>query len=396
MRIIRAMSIAKKIERWQAANLLTPSQAQAIHAYEKTHKGGRFMTGLIGVAVFAILCGILSVIAANWMNIPGGVKLGAHLVLNMIIACALYRTGRPIYREGLCLLLFGLTLTLIALTGQVFQLGSGWANALILWLVITAPLMLVFGQTRITAVPWILAFLATIAIACEEYLQGSFAFRDTIILIGLMIFLPLALIADGNLGIMKQYKPVWGRLFVGAGFTLLLACASLSSVLWYKSLADEYYSISLAAGWHYGAMHMAVSVLCLLALGAHVLYAAIKKSYHHDAGEKAAAQIAVLATIFFMAPLATTVEGGSPAAALHVIIFWLAVGYIAQRQGWNRLVTLAIIILTARILIVYFELFGDLMTTGYALISGGIILLALIWGSVKLNRHLKGKADAAA
>lgn len=389
------MGIAKKIDEWQMAGLLNADQAAGIRAYEQSRKGGRFMVGLIGVALFAILCGILSIVAANWMEIPAEVKLGVHITLNAVVALALYRADKPLYREGLCLLLFGLTLTLIALIGQVFQLGGGWANALVLWLVITAPLMLAFAQTRINAVPWMGAFLVTIFTAVQEYLPDPTALRESIIVIGLIAFLPLALIADGNIGIVQKYKPVWAAVFVKTGFILLVLSATLSSLVWYGSMAREYAIMSAEAGWHESTMYIAAAAILLLALIAHGAHAWVKNFYRDNAEQKAGAQIALLSTIFMMTPLVVAFKGDSIFSTLHILIYWIALGYLAQTQGWNKLVSFAIVVLSARIFIAYCELFGDLLTTGYALIMGGVVMLALIWGALRLNKYLKRENHAA-
>lgn len=390
------MGIAKKISEWQLAGLLNEKQAVSILAYEHMRKGGRFMTGLIAVSLFAILCGVLSIVAANWMDIPAEVKLGVHISLNTLIACALYYASKPLYREGLCLLLFGLTLTLIALIGQVFQLGGSWANALILWLTITAPLMLAFAQTRINAVPWVVAFLVTIFVVLEEYLPDPTAVREVIIMIGLAAFLPLALIADGNMDAVQKHKPVWGAVFVRTGFVLLVLGATLASLIWYCPLAREYTIMSTEAGWHAHTAQLAAMLILIAAIAAQIIYGALKNFYKDDEQKKAAGQVAFLSTLFTLAPLAVAVEWGGIAATLHIILYWVAFGYIAQTQGWNRLVSFTILVLSVRIFIAYCELFGDLLTTGYALIIGGAVMLGLIWSALRLNKYLKRKSDAVA
>jgi len=390
------MGIQKKIEAWQAAGLITAKQAKSLLTHEQTHKNGRYMAGLVGVALFAILCGVLAIVAANWMDIPGEIKLGVHVLVNAAVAIALYRMDKPFYREGLTLLLFGLTLTLIALIGQVFQLGGGWANALILWMGVTAPLMLAFGETRITAVPWILVFLTTVIMAMEEYLPDPGAVREFILMVGMMVLLPLALIADGNLRIVQQYKPVWGAVFVKAGFLLMVLAATLTSIVWYGPLSQEYADMAAGAGWSVYAVQAVMIVLLLGALGVQYLYARIRNFYRNNIAHKAAARIAALSTFFSMLPFWAGVEGGSAAATLHILLYWMALGYIAQTQGWSWLVTMAILVLSGRIFIAYCELFGDLMTTGYALIGGGIIVLVLMWGALRLSQFLKRKNDATA
>lgn len=388
-----AMGIHKKLTNWQEAGLITPAQGDAIAAYEQGRKSGRFLRALSGIALFAILCGVLSVVAANWMDIPGGVKIAAHIMLNTAIGFALYHAQRPAYREGLCLLLFGLTLTLIALIGQVFQLGGGWAGALALWLVITAPLMIFFAETKITAVPWVVGFLMMLGMAFAEYMPPEPHMWHMLLVFAVGIFLPLALIADGNLSFVRRFKPAWSSVFIGSGFALLLWGATVSSVFWYpdiaRDLGAEYDRLAQNAGYAASFMPLALTGLLSLAVIAQLVYMRMTHLHFVRSEQGVAAKIALLGVVMNLLPFCAAYGAGAVAASLHVILLWVAIGYWAQQSGWQSLVTLAIIVLTVRIFIIYCELFGDLMMTGFGLISGGLIMLALIWGAHKINRHVR-------
>lgn len=379
------MGIKHKLTHWQDAGLITQDQAQEIAAYEAAHKGGRFIKGLIAAALFAILCGVLSIIAANWMEIPASVKLSAHGLINAAVAYGVWRAVSPLRREGLCLLLFGLTLTFIVLIGQVFQLGGGWANALVLWLVITAPMMVFFSETRITALPWMLSFLLTVCIVMEEYLPLLPEPWDIWVSAGIWSLLPLALIADGRFSFVRRLKPVWSDVFIRTGFVLMLLLACASSLIWYNG----FFLSAASFGIDDHAARLGLTLIALIAVSVQLAYAYLASFYQNDESERAGAYIALLATLFMAAPVLLALPGGAVFASLHVIILWLLVGWIAQGQGWHRVVSLSILIITIRIFIIYCELFGDLLTTGLGLITGGVVMLALLWGAQKLNRKLR-------
>ncbi len=381
------MGLSKKLTVWQQAGLISAEQAQAIAHYDGAQTGGRFLKGLVGAALFAILCGVLAIVAANWMDIPAGVKIATHALINALVAYGLWRTSVPLRREGLCLLLFGLTLTFIVLVGQVFQLGGSWSGALMLWMVITAPLMVFYGETRIAAVPWMIAFLGSVCVVLVEHLESLPDFWSAIITGGLALFLPLALIADGNIDKIRQWKPVWADLFIRTGFALLLLMATLASLLWYLErsylwMAD---SIGISEGQSYAAL-LGLFAASVIAQGC---YAWQKKFYDYSSDEKAAALIAFFSTLFMALPIIVTENTFAVGSAFHLIAFWVLIGWIAQGQGWHRLVSLAIVLITIRIFIIYCELFGSLMTTGFGLIVGGLVMLGLLWGARKLNKTLK-------
>ena len=68
------MSLHSQLARWQSAGLLTADQAQRLADHESSRSSGsRWMVwALSGVGALAIVAGLISVIAANWDEIPSG------------------------------------------------------------------------------------------------------------------------------------------------------------------------------------------------------------------------------------------------------------------------------------------------------------------------------------
>ena len=135
--IFAAMSgNARRVRRWEKAGIISGDQGSAILAFERDKQGKRFIRNLVGLALLAIALGVLSIVAANWAEIPGGVKIGAHFMLNIAAAAIMYgaaRQNNPVWREGATFLFFALNLTMIALIGQVFQLDGNSAKPLHKW-----------------------------------------------------------------------------------------------------------------------------------------------------------------------------------------------------------------------------------------------------------------------
>jgi hypothetical protein len=48
----------------------------------------------------------------------------------------------------------------------------------------------------------------------------------------------------------------------------------------------------------------------------------------------------------------------------------------------------AIVIIALRLVVVYVEVFGNLLSTGVGLIASGALLIALVWAAGKLIRKL--------
>ena len=171
----KAMGINKKLERWKKSELLSDQQVEAIIAFEKERGSKNLFRGLLWIGSFTIIIGVLSIIASNWQLIPASVKVIAHLLLNIGFASAVYlfeRQGRDMLREFFLVGLWGGTLTLIALVGQVFQLDGSIASALFLWSVLVTPALAVYGRTRVSLVPWLASFLVGIGV----FISFSFDF----------------------------------------------------------------------------------------------------------------------------------------------------------------------------------------------------------------------------
>jgi uncharacterized membrane protein len=383
----------KKLREWVAAGLLSEDQALSIQTYENAHKAGRFGRGLVGLSIFAILVGVLSIVASNWAEIPGGVKIGAHLLLNLLIGgAALYaaRQNKDIWREGLTLAFFGLSLTLIALVGQVFQLNGETANALLLWMGITLPFMLIFAASYLSVVPWMAAFLTTIFFALLHYGEGWQDYWQGVILTSMCILLPLFMMALGVMSAFKTWKPVWASVFLKTGLVLMAISATVSAIV---LGFDRYDMVSSDMREEFYSILNTQRFVCVLGFVAIALHAYHHKFYIHDAHLKHGAIFAAVSLLVVSLPLAIVSFYNTIFSALAFILYWMFIGWTGQQLDQSRLISWAIILIAIRIFIVYLELFGSLMQTGFGLIIGGAVMLGLLWMARKMNKRFAVKVD---
>ncbi|PHS24479.1 MAG: hypothetical protein COA83_07715 [Methylophaga sp.] len=85
------MKLSKKLTECQLAKLIDRSTADKITEFEKKSSTPIALWAFGGLGAFAIILGLVSVIASNWMQTPDWVKLAAALVLCLTIALTLYR-----------------------------------------------------------------------------------------------------------------------------------------------------------------------------------------------------------------------------------------------------------------------------------------------------------------
>lgn len=380
-----------KVRAWRDAGLINPAQADAIFAHERESKRGTFGRNLAATGVFAILLGVLSIIAANWYMIPAEVKIGGHLALNAVVGiitwiCA--ARGRTLARELFTLVFFGLSLTVMALTGQVFQLDGSLSLLLITWMVMTLPFIAIFGRTRVTAVLWMIAFLAVITVVMSEYLEPLPQFWQICFLYGVGTLLPLGLLADGSLRLFQRLKPLYAETFTRTGIALLGFNASMASFYWVTPRTHTLVRAIEGVGMDYTHGYLILAGIFMAAVVAIAFHAILRGFYRDNPDQRVGVLFVIVSVLMIAMPV--LIPGGEMqiAAAILFIIYWIFIGWIGQMLAWSRLISWAIALVALRILGIYIEIFGDMLSTGVGLIVGGAVVLVLIWAARKMNRVL--------
>jgi uncharacterized membrane protein len=388
----------KKLKAWNAAGLITTDQLSAITIHEKNRQAGRLGRNIVGVALFAIIIGILSLVAANWLAIPGSVKITVHLLLNLGLAATIWMAharGKEIVREGALLVLGGLTLTLIALIGQVFQLGGSLSGALLVWQLAILPAFILFGQTRLTVLPGLLSLIGSVTLIMFEALEGLPDFWQVFYIVMLGVLMPLCLIADGYVKMFRRLRPVWCETSQRVGFVLLTLTASFASLFWYEDRGKEMFRDIAAAGLSVQQGYLILMAVFVVALVGMFVHSVVYKRNAEDPRFYQLTWFYTLASVVMMGlPILFPDLQSDFIGMLAFVLYWGFIAWYAQTTGAMRLLSLAIFLLALRVWIIYLEAFGGLMSTGFGLISGGVLMLVMMYGARKVNTRLTGKGTA--
>lgn len=376
------MSVKKKLQRWEKAGLLNADAVQNILKYEKDHKGQKFTRSLFGLGAFAILIGILAIIASNWQAIPQNTKLILHILMNIGVAFMIFKTAKE-GNEKRCDLwtfgLMGLTLTFIGLCGQVFHLKGDIADAFMLWGVLVTPFVVIYGRTLISLFPWIVGVLFAVYAAAQKYIFADMD-DELIIVFGLAFgfFVPLAMIFASTLIQSEERITLQRVLYIGGAFLMILS-ASIACQLWY---VDDFNTQLNAL--HYVGMivisGLAIASLKFIKTPIHIIAPEDQKSL----ALMLMASVLATALPFFLAPVIQI----NFFSALAFIGYWVVIGLCAQRMDRQGLVSIAIIVIAIRIYVVYLELFGSMVMTGFGLIFSGLVLMGMAWGTRKIQKRL--------
>jgi uncharacterized membrane protein len=337
------------------------------------------VTGLAGLAM---AIGLVSIVAANWDEIPAAAKLALDLLLLAGLGSgvvALRQRGAVWLSEASILALYGLTLASIALVGQVYQLGGEAPAALAVWTALTLVLM-AQGSTAQLAFVWLaglqLTYYAWLAKLGEEgrALEG-FA-------LAAILWPALALLALGRSARLARVRPELARVASALGWAELVLLASVGTLAFYDR--PRFYE----QGWFW--LGVSISAAACAALFAKT---------PDTAGGRSRRALIVVA--FLAAHLGATIpHGGWPVAAALVFIgLWWAVAVSAHRGAQRALLHFATAIIGVRLLVIYFEVFGTLLDTGVALLIGGVLTLLLTWFWARQrrahDRELGGRQKSA-
>jgi uncharacterized membrane protein len=144
---------ARKIAIWHQAGLIDAETRDRLIGYEAAHARPLALWAVFGIGALAIGLGLVSVIAANWEDIPGLVRLGVHLALITGALATLFlheqrlAAASPWAAEALLFVSAALGLTFFGHLGQVYQTSSPLWQPLAVWLALFAPLLLMMGRS---------------------------------------------------------------------------------------------------------------------------------------------------------------------------------------------------------------------------------------------------------
>jgi uncharacterized membrane protein len=98
----------------------------------------------------------------------------------------------------------------------------------------------------------------------------------------------------------------------------------------------------------------------------------------------------VLLAVFTTMPLVLGLGEHEVWGTLLSIVLWWALAVTAVYAGHKRIFDTITLMITIRILVVYFEVFGSMLETGIGLVISGIMILGLAWVWYRFRDRLAG------
>jgi uncharacterized membrane protein len=354
------MSLANKAQKWVEAELLTSDQADGILAFEKNRSRPTFLYAVGGLGGLAIAIGMVSIVAANWGAISGQLKVAFALALVATTGACIargYQSGPRWAIETAILVEHGMVLATIALIGQVYQLGGDTHLALTFWLGLMA-LLVSCARGGVVAWVWLVSLEVTY-FTWLVVLADDHGF-DELLCFGAVVWAPLACLAVGQSAWVRRHRLVFARTFEAAGWGQLVLMASLGTQIFYFNK------------WHDEAQGLLSALAVSVVATAVLLGLRLRRS-------RANAGLLVVCVALIYLPLLTSPGRQDLFGALGFLGLWVLVAFAAFRAGRLGLLNLATAVVGVRLLVVYFEVFGSMLSTGVGLVSGGVLTVALVW-----------------
>ena len=129
--------LEKLLKDWVVNDLISKDQANNIKTHESSKTSHSFILyGFLILGAVVIGIGIISLIAANWVDLTDFFKLSADFILLVALAAGAYRAWekqRPILFEVLLVSFMLHCLASIGLISQIYHIGGKLYQALLLW-----------------------------------------------------------------------------------------------------------------------------------------------------------------------------------------------------------------------------------------------------------------------
>ncbi len=380
---------AGKIETWHKAGIIDAATRDRLIEYETAHARPVAMWAVFGIGALAIGLGLISVVAANWEEIPGLARLSVHLALIGAGLAALFlREDRlaalsPWAAEALLFVTAALGLTFFGHLGQVYQTSSPLWQPLGVWLVLFAPLLLLMGRSSLAAstimgaILWFVWDFADHGLIDRGLREPS---TSQGLWLGFITAAPVLIAPVAGWLRSRSARGEFWRQLEQTALSYAVAGASFACAL---ATIGGFGSDALASG-----ASMVMRGVIALAAGAALIAARPGVS-----GRMAGLIIAGAGVVTLLVPM---IAGMDAPAALAFMALWAGIGAAALAAQWRGVFQLAVALIAMRLIILSFELASDLLLSGFGLIVAGLLVLVVGWGALKISRAFAPAADRSA
>ncbi len=389
-------TIDKKLAVWEQQGLISSDQRDDILNFEQGDTPSSanwwlYSLFILGAAIIGL--GVISLIAANWAQIPDAIKLGADFGLLALIASGIlwqYQRSPPYWFDALITAFIIICLATIGLIAQIYHIGGHWYHALLLWSVITFPLVL-FARQLFVHFLWSSLFLHAAIWSSVDLSAGnlSHAFQEIPALLLLAPLLAACLYGVAKrVTVLQYFRSSFFFWFQVSGLIALVTIDLIRSggeaqtfqMGWYLPawIAAAFLAVLIITRADYRTLNKAllIAAIALLLLYFHpdILF---NGGTRYTFGALESAERAS----FWQAD-----DIRAPAMTI-LILFLYAIH--AGNSGHQRSFNLITFLIGLRFVVLYFQAMGGLAATGVGLIVSGLMIIGIAWFWYSSRDHLR-------
>lgn len=355
--------LEKALKQWVANGFINQTQADQIYQYESIQQHTSWvLSSLLVLGVLIIGLGVISIVAANWQQIPDLVKLISDFSILIFLSLVIVRSWslkKEIQFEISLLFFMILCLASIGLIDQIYHTGGELYQALMFWSLITLPAATAARHTVIPFI-WVGCFLASSAYTAlaSPMFQPIFDSNASAVSMAVPLFCACCALFGKYFTVKKNFITAFQVWFYMSGFIAI-------------AIAEQYNVVLISKN---GLLPYTLGYL-LAALA--LLGVVFEREYHQI--QKILLVIA-LACFLIEIHLAMFIKYPVIYAVFTLIILGLIAVFTASLQK-RRLFQWILFFIGLRFLGLYFQALGGLAFTGIGLIISGlvIIMLTLLW-----------------
>ena len=105
---------------------------------------------------------------------------------------------------------------------------------------------------------------------------------------------------------------------------------------------------------------------------------------------------AIMAGTGLVLPLAYAANDLTLPPALLFMALWVGIAAAALAAHWRGVFQLAVGVIALRLIILSFELAGDLLMSGFGLILAGVMILGVAWAAVRVSKRFAPREEGEA
>jgi hypothetical protein len=380
---MQAKQLAERLSEWLQQGLISEEQRQRIAAYEDARgAAGKsrpwVLYGLLMLGAMVVGIGVISLIAANWEEIPGAVKLGGTFAVLIALAWGTYRASereKQLWFHLMAVLLSMGVLGAIGVVAQVFHTGGELFLALLFWLLTIAPLAILCRRGALPHL-WVAVSLVTLVawLTADRWWRAlSVDLDHDLVIAALLLGLPLLCLLASNVTARPALQGF------GRGYGLWAHVGALVGI----GTVDFFWSVD----------HPDFEPAWLAGLAVVATLAALTLWLRQDVPAKGRLAVAALVALAVLAvvPFGFDLGGGHHGyhrdalwqvigASFTVVALLLLAALFAARDA-RRAFNGMTILVGVRLLVVYMQVIGSLAMTGVGLVVSGLVIIgvALLW-----------------